>query len=112
MVNKNVVNNDFIVVLEKIQLSKQEVYKKINVSLIELYWGIGEYISLKCTKENWGKSVVQELAKFINLKEPTIKGFTARGVWRMKQFYETYYLNKKLSPLVTQLSWSILSTGR
>ena len=106
MVNKNILNNDFIVVLKKIQLSKQEVYKKINVSLIELYWGIGEYISLKCTKENWGKGVVQELAKFINLKEPTIKGFTARGLWRMKQFYETYYLNKKLSPLVTQLSWS------
>ncbi|PHS59249.1 MAG: hypothetical protein COB17_00840 [Sulfurimonas sp.] len=97
---------DFSEVLKQIQLSQQKAYKQVNTVLIELYMEIGKYVSLKCVKENWGKSVVQELADFIKLQDPTIKGFTARSIWRMKQFYETYNTNEKLSPLVTQISWS------
>ena len=33
-------------------------------------------------------------------------GFNRRGLYRMKQFYETYAGNEKVSPLVTQLSWT------
>jgi len=101
-----IVKQDFNQVLEQIQLSKQKAYRQVNTVLIELYMEIGKYISFKCVKENWGKSVVQELADFIKLQDPTIKGFTARSIWRMKQFYETYKENEKLSPLVTQISWS------
>ena len=101
-----IVKQDFSEVLTQIQLSKQKAYKQVNTVLIELYIEIGKYISLKCVKENWGKSVVQELADFIKLQDPTIKGFTARSIWRMKQFYETYNTNEKLSPLVTQISWT------
>ncbi len=28
------------------------------------------------------------------------------GLYRMRQFYETYHSNKIVSPLVTQLSWT------
>jgi predicted nuclease of restriction endonuclease-like (RecB) superfamily len=97
---------NFTEVLNLIVTSKQNVYKKINTALIELYWEIGKYISLKTTKENWGKSIVKELASFITQKEPTIKGFTSRGLWRMKQFYEIYKDSKKVSPLVTQITWT------
>lgn len=101
-----IIKEDFSEVLKQIQLSKQKAYKQVNTVLIELYMEIGRYVSLKCVKENWGKSVVQELADFIKLQDPTIKGFTARSIWRMKQFYETYNGNEKLSPLVTQISWT------
>jgi len=101
-----IVKQDFGEVVKQIQLSKQKAYKQVNTVLIDLYWNIGKYISLKCVKENWGKSVVKELADFIKLQDPTIKGFTARSIWRMKQFYETYNANEKLSPLVTQISWT------
>ncbi|MDD5156466.1 MAG: DUF1016 N-terminal domain-containing protein [Sulfurimonas sp.] len=57
-------------------------------------------------KENWGKGVVKELADYIKLQEPTINGFTARSLWRMKQFYETYKDNEKVSPVVTEISWT------
>ena len=36
----------------------------------------------------------------------TIKGFNRRGLYRMKQFYELYAGNEKVSTLLTQLSWS------
>ena len=35
---------------------------------------------------------------------PGIKGFNRRGLYRMKQFYETYAGNKKVAPLVTPCS--------
>ncbi len=40
------------------------------------------------------------------LIQQEIKGFSVRNLWRMKQFYETYFEEKILSTLWTQLSWS------
>lgn len=97
---------NFSEILNLISTSKQKAFSAVNTILIELYWSVGEHISSKTIKESWGKSVVQELANFIGQKEPNLQGFTARNLWRMKQFYETYQGNEKLSPLVTQLSWT------
>jgi len=74
--------------------------------LINLYWEIGKYISEKVNSENWGKSVVDELSFFIQEQYPGIKRFSRRGLFRMKQFYEVYFQNPKVSPLVTQISWT------
>ncbi len=49
---------------------------------------------------------MEELANFIQQSEPNIKGFTPRNLWRMKQFYEAYKDNKKLTTLLTEISWS------
>jgi len=37
---------------------------------------------------------------------PGIKGFNRRGLYRMKQFFETYNDFEFVSPLVTQISWT------
>lgn len=37
---------------------------------------------------------------------PTMKGFTRRGIYRMKQFYEKYKNYENVSTLLTQISWS------
>ena len=37
---------------------------------------------------------------------PTMKGVNRRGIYRMKQFYETYKDNEIVSTLLTQISWS------
>jgi predicted nuclease of restriction endonuclease-like (RecB) superfamily len=71
-----------------------------------LYWSVGEYVSEQVTANLWGKSVVQELAKFIQTKEPNVKGFSAQNIWRMKQFYETYKDNEKLAALWREISWT------
>ena len=97
---------NFNKLLTLITTSKQKVLKQVNSILIELYWNIGKYLSTKTIQENWGKSVVEELAGFIQKEEPTIKGFTSRNIWRMKQFFETYIKNEKLTRLVTQISWT------
>ncbi len=103
---KPITHNKFQTVLSQIKTAKQMAYQQVNTLLVELYWTVGKYISEQVNNNQWGKSVVQELADFIKQKEPDIKGFNARNMWRMKQYYEVYKDNKKLSTLGAVLSWS------
>lgn len=98
--------SEFSDVLKQIQESRQKVFAHINTALIDLYWQIGQIISQKVSSEVWGKSVVSELAKYITQNAPEIKGFSDKNLWRMKQFYETYQSDPKLSPLVRELPWT------
>jgi predicted nuclease of restriction endonuclease-like (RecB) superfamily len=99
-------NSDFNNILNLITTYKQKAYKEVNKALIELYFNIGKYLYEKVNDAKWGKSVIENLALYLKEKEPNTKGFTARNLWRMKQFYETYKDNEKLTPLVTEISWT------
>ncbi|PWS33653.1 PDDEXK nuclease domain-containing protein [Pedobacter paludis] len=80
--------------------------KTVNSTLINLYWNIGEYIHIRIKNAEWGQSVVKQLAEFLAVTEPGLKGFSDKNLWRMKQFYETYKDVPKLSPLLREISWS------
>ncbi|OEU62944.1 MAG: hypothetical protein BA867_13105 [Desulfobacterales bacterium S5133MH16] len=102
----DLITAQFNKVLTQIQQAKQKAYQQINTALIELYWNVGQYISEQVKNNQWGKGIVADLADFIARQDTEIKGFSARNLWRMKQFYETYQEHQKLSTLWTQLSWS------
>ncbi len=89
-----------------IHSAKTKINLSINTVLIDLYWQIGAYVYRKLETSEWGKSVVQELSDFIREKEPDVKGFSAQNIWRMRQFYEAYRYEKKLSSLVREISWT------
>lgn len=89
-----------------ISAARSKAMYDINRTLIELYWEVGKYIFHKIERAEWGKSVVEALATYLIKELPESGGFSARNLWRMKQFYETYNGNEKLSPLVTELSWT------
>ena len=68
-----------------------------------------ENVELQLTsrmKSSWGNSFIDETANYIKENCPGIKGFNRRGLYRMRQFYETYKDNEFVSPLVTQISWT------
>lgn len=100
------VNKNFNEIVSLIKDSRAKAYAQVNTTLIELYWNIGAYISSKTIKENWGKGVVKELADYIKEKDPTLKGFSDKNLWRMKQFFEIYKDDKKLATVWRVLSWS------
>lgn len=78
----------------------------VNAELINMYWEIGSYISQRVKNMGWGRSVVADFSAFLQRQESSCKGFSAQNIWRMKQFYETYCQNEKLSLLVREISWS------
>jgi predicted nuclease of restriction endonuclease-like (RecB) superfamily len=55
---------------------------------------------------NESQGTVEALAKYIQARRPGVSGYSARNLWRMSQFYETYRDQPKLSPLVTELDWT------
>ncbi len=46
------------------------------------------------------------LAETIQRRFPGMTGFSSSNLWRMSQFFETYRGNRKLAPLVRELSWT------
>ena len=89
-----------------IEEARDNAYRKVNEELILMYQRVGQFLSEQARSANYGDGYMDSLAAYIQSRFPGIKGFNRRGLYRMKQFYETYAENEKVSPLVTQLSWS------
>lgn len=68
--------------------------------------GFGKYISEKVNDSNWGDKIVDKLVEFMKREYPTMRGFNRAGIYRMKQFYETYKDNEIVAPMVRQISWT------
>ncbi|MBI5215160.1 MAG: DUF1016 domain-containing protein [Ignavibacteriae bacterium] len=96
----------FVEVAQLIQDARRKALQSVNTQLIDLYWQVGEYISRKVESAVWGEGVVKQLAEYIARELPDVKGFTRRNLFRMKQFYEVYRDDEKVSPLVRQLPWT------
>ena len=99
-------NEQFQKVVNIIESAKERAYRKVNEELITMYRDIGEYISKQSKNSSYGDAFVQKLADFFSENYPELKGFNRRGLYRMKQFYELYQGEEKVSPLVTQISWT------
>ncbi len=89
-----------------IEAARQKAFQAVNTVLIDLYWHVGKIISHKVKSAEWGDGVVAQLAAHIAQTQPGLRGFTRPNLFRMKQFYETYCDDKKVSPLVRQLPWT------
>ena len=93
-------------VLALINTARQQAVQAVNTKLMELYWQVGAYISTKIEQAEWGDAVVQQLADHLAKTQPSLRGFTRRNLFRMRQFYETYRDDEKVSALLTQLPWT------
>jgi len=83
--------------------SRNNAIRTVNAELINLYWNVGAHISKKIASANWGEKTVDELASFIQKEHPDLKGFNKRGLYRMRQFYETYIEMAIVAPMRQQI---------
>jgi predicted nuclease of restriction endonuclease-like (RecB) superfamily len=100
------IDGRFNEVLALIQSARRQAMQAVNTQLIELYWQVGAYISRKLEKAEWGDSVVGQLAEHLAQTQPGLRGFTRRNLFRMRQFYEAYRGDEKVSALLTLLPWT------
>lgn len=96
----------FAEVVGLIEQARQRAYQAVNTELVGLYWEIGRYISAKLEAAVWGEGVVDRLADHLARTLPGQRGFTRRNLFRMRQFYEVYSGDEKVTPLLTQLPWT------
>jgi predicted nuclease of restriction endonuclease-like (RecB) superfamily len=90
----------------RIRAAQYAALKAVNQESLALYWHIGQQIVQKQALFGWGKSIVEQLAKDIQTEFVGVTGFSARNLWLMKQFYETYSKSSILQPLVAEIGWA------
>ena len=99
-------DNNYSEIVRIIQSARERAFYKVNEELIGMYLQIGKYVSENSRDAAYGDAYVEGLADFFAKNYPELKGFTRRGLYRMRQFYELYGEDEKVSALLTQLSWT------
>jgi len=95
--------NEFLQIVRLIQTTRFRALSAVNSELVNLYWQVGQTISMRLEKATWGDGMVTELAQYIQKNHPEIKGFDKVNLYRMCRFYETYKDTLIVAPVVLQL---------
>lgn len=93
-------------ITSRIRSPQYEALKAVNKEMIALYWEIGRRITEQQAALGWGKSVMENLSRYIQKEFLGIKGFGVSNMWDMARFYTEYRSNEILQPLVGEISWS------
>ena len=103
-------NTEFEQIVRLIEDSRSRALRQVNAELVTLYFEIGQIVSERVANGVWGEKTVDELADFIKAKMPELRGFTRRGLYRMKQFYETYAPDSECFQVWQKTQAQIVST--
>ncbi len=103
MSNLSNTNSEFKQIVLLIEEARNRAFQKVNEELVMLYFKVGNLVSDKVSAGAWGENTVEELASYIQNNCPGLKGFNRRGLYRMKQFFDTYSSPEFVSTLLTQL---------
>ena len=95
--------NNFIEIAQLIKKARIDALKTVNKELINLYWNLGYYISIKIKNAEWGDKTVNELANFLQTNYSELKGFNRSGLYRKVQYNDIYSDNPIVSTLRRQL---------
>lgn len=88
-----------------VEKSKKTIVRSLNQTMLETYWQIGKEIIQEEQKgqhrAEYGKEIIKNLSS--HLSNVYGKGYDARNLWFMRQFYLVY---PNMNALRSQLSWT------
>ena len=70
--------------------AQSRVAANANAEMLSLYFGIGRYVSYKTQTEKWGTGVIDTISAQLQKEMPGLRGFSARNIRNMRQFYEKW----------------------
>ena len=85
-----IIKDNFNQVYSIIELHRARALQEVNNNSLFIAWNVGGYVSQKIKSSEWGSSVVTELSEYLRTKDPSLKGYSRRTLYKMVQFYETY----------------------
>jgi predicted nuclease of restriction endonuclease-like (RecB) superfamily len=89
-----------------IRAAQYRALQAVNRELIDLYWNLGRLITERQEQHGWGKSVVENLSKELQLEFPGESGYSAGNLWRMRNFYSIYHSSEILAPMAREIGWT------
>lgn len=73
--------------------TQSRVAANANAEMLSLYFGIGQYVSHKTKTEKWGSGVIDIISAQLQKEMPGLRGFSARNIRNMRQFFENWAEN-------------------
>ncbi len=80
---------------------------KVNSTLLEFYWYLGEKIVLEQKIHQWGSDFLSKLSKDLSKDFSSIKGFSKSNLQYIKRWY-LFYKDAKVEqvvPLLVKIPW-------
>ncbi|NLF41238.1 MAG: DUF1016 domain-containing protein [Bacteroidales bacterium] len=62
----------------------------VNYEQLHLFWQVGAYIDQKLVEGGWGEKVVDQFSEWLKGKDPLVKNFDRRNIYRMREFFLAY----------------------
>jgi len=94
---------EFSQIVQIIHSARVRSLSVANSELVNVYWQIGNYISIRLESASWGDGTVKQLAQYIQKYHPELKGFDKRNLYRMCQFFQTYRNEAFVAPVERQI---------
>jgi len=63
---------------------------KINSEQLLFNWSLGRDLVIRKAEERWGSGIVEQVSLDLQSEFPDARGFSARNLWYMKQWYTFY----------------------
>ena len=83
----------------------------MNSEQLLFNWQLGRDLVIKRAEEKWGRGVVEQVSLDLQAAFPEAKGFSARNLWFMKQWYTFYSSADNAVQLISNLENQIDTTS-
>lgn len=88
--NQSELETQFAFVNSLIERYRSSAIAMVNTMALQMYWEIGQYISLQLKSARWGTKVVGDLADYLKRQNPRRRGLSKRNLYNMVKFYDVY----------------------
>jgi len=93
-------------IVKEIKSTRIVLARRVNSSMMQMYWNIGKRLSKEQFEKGYGSGVVRRLSADLQQEFPDTTGFSPRNLWNMKNFYEFYAsADVKVQRNVALLPW-------
>lgn len=82
--------------------SQYQAGKGANKIQLSLYFGIGKYVSVHSRKAHWGDGAIEVISLGLQKDLPGLRGFSARNIKYMRQFYEEWAMLENRQPVAAE----------
>ncbi|MCQ2082692.1 MAG: PDDEXK nuclease domain-containing protein [Lachnospiraceae bacterium] len=83
---------------------------KVNSEQLLFNWQLGRDLVIRKAEEKWGTGIVEQLSLDLQAEFPGAKGFSARNLWFMKQWYTFYSTNSNATVLISNMETQFVGT--
>jgi len=80
---------------------------KVNSEQLLFNWLLGRDLVIRKAEEKWGSGIVNRVSLDLQAEFPKAKGFSARNLWFMKQWYSFYSVNTNAKSVISSIEEQI-----